>query len=193
MLFTPVEILPPSNRPEHAGLLLCQFSGLMTSGAIDVAEKILPKLKSHCSMAVITEGKISAHQVLETVLKVTGPADLYFSTWTITEDPARALYNLQQSGQLKSINAIFDNRVPVHNANAYTFCKTFFSRISLAPCHAKILCVIGEKESFTVFTSANMSINPRAEFSLIINNRQLTDESVAWFEKYLDGRKTGAD
>jgi len=136
-----------------------------------------------------TAGEFSFHQVIEYLVTITGASDLYLSTWTIKEDPARALFNLKQKGLLKGLYCVFDHRIRTHDAKHYYFIEKICTEIKLTSVHAKVAVLIGDKCSLVMTTSANMSNNPRIEVGTISGHDKLIEFHLGWITNVLQGKK----
>lgn len=149
----------------------------------------LNALSSDCDIEFCTAGEFSFHHLIEALLEITGPADLYLSTWTIKEDPARVLASLKQKGVIKSLYCVFDHRVRTLDAKHFHFVEKVATSISLTQCHAKAAVLLGEKMNVVITTSANMSNNPRIEIGRISALSGSVLFHLDWMSKIMNGKK----
>jgi hypothetical protein len=130
----------------------------------------------------------SMHDILAYVLHQVGPADVWLTTWTITEEPVRLLIALQDQGRMRFRGGLLHDRVPTMNPKAYELAKANL-RIQLAKVHAKNLVVITEDWGVTVAGSANWTNNPRIEQYVIGTHRSAAEFQRDWIERCIAGEK----
>lgn len=122
-----------------------------------------------------TSARWSMHHLLLYLLKFTGPADLIFSTYTISEDAVRILFDLKKSGQLLSIKCLVDKRFTIRSPKARQLAEGLFDSYTLFDCHAKIMVLDNEQLPLAVIGSANWSENKRYESGVICYSAQVKD------------------
>ena len=131
-----------------------------------------------------TDGKWSQHKLIANLLAIIGPSNLTFATWTLTEEPVRALFELKQQGLILSINALFDERIKTYSANGLQFASTFFDKIKMAKSHAKITILQNETVELVIIGSSNFSRNPRLEAGVIMYSKS----AVTHFKQVIDDK-----
>lgn len=119
----------------------------------------------------LTGGKWSNHQLLQYMLEKTGPADVYATTWTITEAPVRVLQQLMGSGAIRSLTLLTDHRIKSRAPGAWQLMQTLGAHVCLSKCHAKITVAIGAEFAIVAVNSQNMTNNPRIEAGTVIFDR----------------------
>jgi hypothetical protein len=120
-----------------------------------------------------TDGHFSHYQLVATLLRYTGIADIYFSTWSITEEPIRALWQMKEQQLIKSITGVVDHRIKVNSPKGFQFAMSFFDKLVLQKVHAKITVLIGATANLVVIGSANWTKNPRLESGIIFCDNQI--------------------
>ena len=68
-------------------------------------------------------GEWSTHDLLFHFLNQTGPAEVYFTTWAISEFAIRQLYAFVSSGLITKLSGIFDYRNGIHKPAELQFLK----------------------------------------------------------------------
>ena len=127
-----------------------------------------------------TINKWSLHDILVHCIKHTGPADLYISTWSIKEYPARVLVNLKEAGLVRSIYAMLDYRIQVNSPEAYQLLEANATKIGLLRCHAKLAILVNDQWGISVISSANFTTNTRAECGVITCNKEVAEFRKNW-------------
>jgi hypothetical protein len=136
-----------------------------------------------------TAGKWSMHQLLEFVLLKTGPAKVWMTTWTITEEPMRALLDMLQRELITELNAIFDYRIERRKPEAFQLASKIITKIKLTKCHAKVLVIRNDQWNVTVIGSANFSKNPRIEAGCIFTDQKSADFNCSWIDDVIEGKE----
>jgi hypothetical protein len=132
------------------------------------------------SLHYASMGDWSAHDLLFYILIQTGPADVFFTTWAISEFAIRQLYALVNAGMITRLSGIFDYRNGIHKPSELQFLKQITTDIKAAKCHAKVTVILNEHHSYSVVGSANYTRNPRIEAGVISNSKKAAEFHKAW-------------
>ncbi len=181
---------PSGNKLDARTHAIQGFNSLQIRGkASELIKNLFGKIVPGEIIEFCTAGEFSMHQLLQYLLSCTGPADVYLSTWTIKEEPARILYSLIKEGYIKNIYCVLDYRIRTLDAKHFDFIKQMLTSYKLTKCHAKTIAVHGERLSLSVVSSANLSNNPRIETGYI----NCTENSMlfhkGWIMDVIDGKK----
>ena len=137
----------------------------------------------------VSMGRWSSHQLIKQLLTLTGPADVILATWAITQKPLETLERLKIDGQIKSLRGLFESKIAAYHAKSYAYAQGFFDETWLAKCHAKVTVITNETWQIAAVSSANCTINRRAECGVILCN----PESAAFHEKWILSLKKNND
>lgn len=137
-------------------------------------------LSKHQSVFFKTDGAWSAIDLIEYLLQQTGPADIYFSTWSIGPEALRYYSNWMQSGLVKSATGIIDEGFRNRKPDLYHQAINTFSSLKFSKSHAKVTVITGNNLSLTLMGSANLTRNPRTEVGVIIVNDELAISNIKW-------------
>lgn len=159
------------------------------SKASELTKNLFKKIAPGQFTEFVTAGEFSMHNLLQHLLTISGPANVYLSTWTIKEEPARVLHHLKKSGHIKDLYAVFDYRIRTQDAKHYHFVEGLLTGHVLTKCHAKVMAIEGEKRSFSVVSSANMSNNPRIEAGYVGCSEQSMLFHKGWIMDSINGKK----
>ncbi|MDL5050649.1 hypothetical protein QQ054_32115 [Oscillatoria amoena NRMC-F 0135] len=108
-------------------------------------------------------GKVNLHDVLERVLLQTGPSRIYLSTWSMGAPSVKKLLSMKNKGLIIEISAVVDLRTRKDHAEAYNMAVSFFDRLAINKCHAKVIAICDGKFPATILGSANLTRNTKHE------------------------------
>jgi len=134
----------------------------------------------------VSNGKWSMHDLLLSCLDIIRPATLYFSTFSITEFPARVLAQCLEQGSLEGIHMLLDYKAKARYPAVFQIMQNISSRIRLMPVHAKVMVLQGQQSSVTVTGSLNWTKNPRIEAGLISTSPAVAAFHKQWLTKALN-------
>ena len=154
----------------------------------DFMLNIFGQIKPKQTIEFCTAGEFSMHQLLQYILTFTGPANVYLSTWTLKEEPARVLHFLKKTGKIKELNCVFDYRIRTLDEKHFDFLHTIIDKYTLTKCHAKVLAIEGWYFNVAVISSANMSNNPRIEAGYISCNDKSVEFHKGWIMDIINGK-----
>lgn len=137
--------------------------------------KSLGAIEQGKSIYTFSSGKWSSHELLAYILEQTGPADVWITTWSCTEEPLRMLVKMKQNRMINNIRCLFGDRVPVMSPNAWQLAKYNFTDIKLSHCHAKVQVIRNEHWGVVIMGSANFTINPRWEAGVVCCDKNIAD------------------
>lgn len=149
----------------------------------DLAE-LIGTLRHNEHIHIPSMGAWSMHDVLAYVLRTTGPADVWITSWTITEEPVRTLLELMRTGTIRQLKALFSERVEAMNPSAHQLAR-FNLQVKLTKIHAKCIVVLNDEWGVTVGGSANFTRNPRIENYIIGTHRSVAEFDRDWIEQEL--------
>jgi hypothetical protein len=149
-------------------------------------KKHLPLLEPCKIYHYVTSARWSMHDLLEHLLTFTGPADVYFTTWSITMVPAQRLVKLKQLGAIKTLHAIVDSRVKVNAPQAFQLLMMNTESLKLVKLHAKVLVIKNDSFCATVISSQNFTNVKRVETGVIDTNPHVADFHSQWIKLKID-------
>jgi hypothetical protein len=149
----------------------------------------LSKLEHNRNYHFSTGGQWSMHELMIYLLSITGPADIWKSTWAISEEPVRVIIELLDKKIIRSVKCIFDYKVKEQKSKAFLLAQSNFNSVTLAHCHAKVMVIKNENWSVSVSGSANDTRNPRIERGVICTVPEIAEEDIRWIEAVIKGEK----
>lgn len=120
----------------------------------------------------LTKGQFSIINIIEEVLKQTGPADVLISTWTAANAEIKKAEQFLDNGLINKLNFIVDRSFPTRQKSYYDLLVSRFGDIvSLTNSHAKFIMIGNKDWKITIRTSMNLNENKRLE------NFEISDDS----------------
>jgi hypothetical protein len=152
-------------------------------------DQVLGDLVPNESVHLFSKGSWSNHNLIAWLLKKTGPADVYLTSWTVSEVAVRTLINLIESGLINSLHGLFDERIKVHCPQAHQLASQTIADLRLTKIHAKCIVVINKDWGVSVSTSANMSVNRSIEKYVICTDRKIAEADRDLIMDELQGKR----
>lgn len=123
---------------------------------------------AECSCQAVLTDAMQVADILEWVLKQTGPAKIYQTTFSVSEEFLRRFYFIRNKGLVISANLIIDHKATNKTLKLWNFISNVFDNAYMTDNHSKILLVealSGIKVS--VVTSQNLTRGNRLESTII--------------------------
>lgn len=150
-------------------------------------QEVLGEIRQGMCLHLVSMGDWSAHDMILHALDFTGPAELWFSTWSISEDAFRKIVRAKNAGLIREIHGIADWRCTTWSGDAIQLVKEQADRFAMVPAHAKLYVLRSDKWGVVIQSSANMTNNPRIETSIITEDPELADWHIGWIDEVLRG------
>ena len=123
-----------------------------------------------------SSGAFNLIQLLFYLLKQTGPAHLFLTTYSVSMDSITALRRKADSGQLLSVRFLIDNRVRSISPKPFDFLvNSFPGCYRCLALHAKVALVYNDWWRITVVGSQNATHNPKLERGIIHTSEDVFD------------------
>lgn len=124
-----------------------------------------------------SDGNFNLIRLIFHILKQTGPAHVFMTTYSISQQSLEKVQAAINTGELLSIRFLIDNRVKVMSPKPFQMLRqSFIYRcVSL---HAKVALIENEDWRISIVTSQNATDNPKLERGVIF-----TDDQIFNFDK----------
>lgn len=123
-----------------------------------------------------SKGAFNLVQLVLYLLKQTGPAHVFLSSYSIAEDSLTALKRREEKGELLSIRFLIDNRVRSISPKPFAYlAEAFEGKYRCCALHAKVALVWNSEWNVTVITSMNATHNPKLERGIIYTSKKVFD------------------
>lgn len=149
-------------------------------------QELIGTLQQNEHVHIPSMGSWSMHDMLAFILEQTGPADVWFTSWTITEGPMRLVVDLLERGVIRSCRALLSERVEAMNPAALQLAKGNL-QLRLLKLHAKSIVVLNDSWGVTVGGSANFTRNPRIEKYIVCTHRDIAEAERTWIDQVFAG------
>ena len=121
-----------------------------------------------------SNGSFNLVQLVLYLLKQTGPAHVFISSYSIAEDSLATLKKLQDKGDIWDIAFLIDNRVRTISPKPFDFLVTAFpDRYRCCALHAKVALIWNDNWHLSVVGSQNATHNPKLERGIIHTSQDI--------------------
>ena len=139
----------------------------------------LGAIKPGTSKHFYSDGAFNLVQLVTYILKQTGPAHIFLTTYSIAEDSINVLKRKVEQGEILSARFIVDNRVRSMSAKNFDLLAgSFAGCYRCRALHAKVALVYNEDWHITLIGSQNATRNLKLERGIIH-----TDVNIFNFDK----------
>lgn len=162
----------PSHKEEISPLVLAggeaEFLSFTPGSILKTIGTLEPGIQKH----YYSDGNFNLMRLVFHLLKQIGPADILMTTYSISQATLEAVIQRQNTGLIRSIRFIIDNRVKVMSPKPFQYMKENFNFrcISL---HAKVALIGNENWKVTIVTSQNATDNPKLERGIIFTDPRI--------------------
>jgi len=119
-------------------------------------------------------GNFNLVRLMMYLLKQTGPAHAFMTSYSISQKSIEQLQNRLQTGALLSFRVIVDNRVRSLSPKPFQMLATSFD-YRCTSIHAKVAILWNDRWNVTVITSQNATDNPKTERGTIFTSKEVFD------------------
>lgn len=124
-------------------------------------------LKANSVIPYFSDGTTQLYHVIEDVLKQTGKADLFISSFTVAEEFIRKLHTLKTKDSITGLNLLLDLRSAKKSLQLSYFLFSVCDEVYLANNHSKIILIENEIHKVSIVTSQNQTRGNRFEAGII--------------------------
>lgn len=129
--------------------------------------EILRPLKDAPCQAYLSNA-VQVADILEWILSQVGVAEIWQTSFSISEEFLRRLYFICKDKRVSRINLVLDHKATNKTLKLWAFISQVIERTYLADNHSKILLVKSQKgDMVSVVTSQNLTRGNRAESTFI--------------------------
>lgn len=119
------------------------------------------------------DNRIQLFDIIEKILSETGPAEIYISTFSTSEEFLRRIYKLRQKGLITKATMLTDLKASRKTINLYTFISNVFDDVFLAENHSKVILIRNSKWMVSICTSQNQTRGNRIESGMITTDPRI--------------------
>jgi hypothetical protein len=146
----------------------------------DISNYIHP-LKKGESQAYLTNS-LQVPDLLDWILSQTGKAEIFQTSFSISEEYIRRLYFIRKKGAITKTTLILDNKATNKTLRLWKFIDEVFDEVYLADNHSKILLVKPiQGLKHTIVTSQNLTRGNRLESAVISADEMIFNNLLAQY------------
>lgn len=124
---------------------------------------------------VYLSNQLQVADVLDWILAQTGTAEIWQTSFSISEEFLRRMFFISQARKVSAINLVLDFKATQKTLKLWTFIRNVTKHTYLADNHSKILLVRGGNSKVSVVTSQNLTRGNRHESAFISSDPELFD------------------
>lgn len=128
----------------------------------DILSKHIGRIEHGGIYNLWTFGRYCMTDIINHLLRITGPADVTATTWSLNADSVQTMLNRRKDGLLTSFRMWIDPRVRRANPEPLRLLKQNFDTV-IAPVHAKVALISNKDWKISVSGSMNFTSNPQPE------------------------------
>lgn len=129
-----------------------------------------------CSSQVCLTNRLQVADILDWILRQTGPADIFQTTFSVSEEFLRRLYNFRKDGLVESASMLIDHKASNKTVKLWIFISRVYEQTFMCDNHSKILLVHARNgKRVSVITSQNLTRGNRFESTFITTDRDIFD------------------
>ena len=133
--------------------------------------------------------EVQIADILEWVLQQVGRAEVWQTSFSISEEFLRRLYFITRNGTASAIHLVLDFKATNKTLSLWTFIEQVISTTHLADNHSKVLLILSEKgDKITVITSQNLTRGNRNESYIITSLPEVFDKFLKEIKYLIDNK-----
>jgi hypothetical protein len=146
------------------------------------------------------DNRIQLFDVIDKILEETGPAKVYISTFSTSEEFLRRIYRLKLEGRIQRATMLADLKASRKTVILYSLIAHTFDECYLAENHSKVILIENARFRVSICTSQNQTRGNRTESGMISTDPAIYETLLEQFRTIvntkailLDGLFNGTD
>ena len=136
-------------------------------------DSVLKPLRDKPYQAYLSNA-VQVADVLEWILEQVGEAEVWQTSFSISEEFLRRLFFIEKSGRVKAFHLVLDHKATNKTLKLWAFISQVIERTYLADNHSKILLVKSTTgDTVCVVTSQNLTRGNRSESAFISTDKEI--------------------
>jgi hypothetical protein len=157
------------NKPQPDVIVSEQVAGEFADDKTKTLIRSIGQLQQGKTTHYYSYGNFNLVRLLIHLLKQTGPANVFMTSYSFSQTSIEQLLNHRQKGNILTFRVIVDNRVKTMSPIPFQMLSTAFD-YRCTSIHAKVALVWNENWNITVVTSQNATDNPKLERGTIFTD-----------------------
>lgn len=136
-------------------------------------DSVLKPLRDKPYQAYLSNS-VQVADVLDWILEQVGEAEVWQTSFSISEEFLRRLFFIEKSGRVKAFHLVLDHKATNKTLKLWAFISQVIERTYLADNHSKILLVKSTAgDTVCVVTSQNLTRGNRSESAFITTDKEI--------------------
>jgi len=142
---------------------------------LETAKEALQKFEKGIELYGFTKGLFSLSDLIEGLLDITGPAEMFISTWTASKANVAKMIELIKGGKIIKSNWFVDFSLHRRSPELSMEIRKVFgdNAVRVGKNHAKFVLIKNKDWDIVIRTSMNLNQNPRFENFTIAHDPEL--------------------
>jgi hypothetical protein len=159
----------------------------------DSADRATDGFDKGCHIIGLTMGQFSLIDMIHSILKKTGPADLYIATWSAGIKDAHQVRWMLDSDLITGIRLLTDHSYVNRQSKYALAIEDLFGKenIRSSEMHAKFVVIKNAQFSVTILSSMNLNANRTCETFTIYEDHAITDFYMRFIDHHFDNMREG--
>jgi hypothetical protein len=153
-------------------------------------QAVLQKVEPEKLVHWVSGGAWNMIDLFMGVLAMAGKSDVYISSYSFSEKPARIIADLVHDGAITNLYCLIDSRVDTRSASALTLIQNCAAKCVLLDTHAKVTLITNGKQYYTIVGSANYTTNRRWETGFVCMDPETFLFHQNWMQHAMERGKT---
>ncbi len=124
--------------------------------------------------------------LLDWILRQTGPADVYVSTFSTSDAFLRGFLNLKKKGLIRHSVLLADLKASRKTVKLYKEMGSCFDAVYLAMNHSKVVLVQNDLHLVSVVSSQNQTYGDRAECTVVTTSQDVFLQQYSGLKEMID-------
>ena len=146
-----------------------------------------------CHVMGLTMGQFSLIDMIHSILKKTGPADLYIATWSAGIKDAHQVKWMLDTDLVRGVRLLTDHSYVNRQSKYAMAIEDLFGRenIRTSEMHAKFVVIKNEEYSVTILSSMNLNANRTCETFVIYEDAAICDFYLSFIMHHFENVRDG--
>jgi len=157
------------------------------------ADTATSRFENGCHIVGLTMGKFSLIDMIHSILKKTGPADLYIATWSAGIKDAHQVKWMLDTSLIRSVRLLTDHSYVNRQSKYAMAIEDLFGKANIrtSEMHAKFVVIKNEEFSVTILSSMNLNANKTCESFVIYENEDVTQFHMGFIQHHFESMRDG--
>jgi len=146
-----------------------------------------------CHIIGLTMGQFSLIDMIHSVLRKTGPADLYIATWSAGIKDVHQVRWMLDSNLIRGVRLLTDHSYVNRQSKYAMAIEDLFGKenIRSSEMHAKFVIIKNENFAVTILSSMNLNANRTCETFALYEDADITDFYMKFMDHHFDNMRDG--